>query len=142
MSVDEHHNPVEIPRSGVVYGDIIYWTTIAGAFLAIAGSIVTFVTTDNYIDPNYLLSSIWEGKGVEAIWGGAEGVGVPPDGHWYLDQITTGNGLTMFGLVLGVFSVIPGLLGASWILLTREGLPLYAGLALVAALITLFAMIA
>ena len=48
----------------------------------------------------------------------------------------------MFGLVLGVFSVIPGLLGASWILLTREGLPLYAGLALVAALITLFAMIA
>ena len=142
MTIGKNQDPVEIPRSGIVYGDIVYWTTIAGAFLAIVGSIITFVTTNNYIDPNYLLSSIWEGKGVAAIWRGVEGVGAPPDGHWYLGQITTGNGLTMLGLVLGVFSVIPGLLGASWILLTKEGMPLYAGLALVAALITLFAMIA
>ena len=142
MTSTKRPDNVKVARSGVIYGDIIYWGTIAGAFLTIIGSVITFVTTNNYIDPNYLLSSIWEGNGVEAIWAGAEGVGTPPDGHWYMGQLTTGDGLTMFGLALGVFSVIPGLLGASWVLLTREKMPLYAGLALVAALITMVAMLA
>ena len=139
---DNTEHQVTIAKSGVVYGDIIYWGAIAGAVLALIGSILTFTTTQNYIDPNYLLSSILEGKSVEAIWQGAEGIGQRPDGHWYLDQLMTGNGLTMAGMALGVFSVIPGLLGAGYILATREKAPLYAMLAFIAALITTGAMFA
>ena len=48
----------------------------------------------------------------------------------------------MAGMALGVFSVIPGLLGASYILAIREKTPLYAMLAFIAALITIGAMFA
>lgn len=133
---------VAIAKSGVVYGDIIYWGTLAGAVLTLLGSIVTFTTTQNYIDPNYLLSAILEGRSVEEIWKGAEGVGRLPEGHWYLGQLATGNGLTMAGMALGVFSVIPGLLGASYVLIAKERMPLYGALALIAALITMGAMFA
>ena len=145
MTDNDTQNPRDeaaIAKSGVVYGDIIYWGTLAGAVLTLIGSILTFTTPHNYIDPNYLLSSILEGKSVEAIWTGAEGIEQLPNGHWYLDRLTTGNGLTMAGMALGVFSVIPGLLGAGYILAIREKTPLYAMLAFIAALITIGAMFA
>jgi len=126
------------PIAGVVYGDIIYWGTIAGTFIVIAGSIMTFVTKNNYIDPNYLLSSIWEGRTVEEIWTGA--VGAQPDGHWYLSQLGTGNGLTAGGIALSIFSVIPGILGAAFVLF-REKQVLFGSLAIVGAIIILAAMI-
>ena len=135
-------NHVPVPKSGIVYGDIIYWGTIFGTFLTILGSVITFTTHNHYIDPLYLLTAVWEGKGVAEIWGAAEGIGRAPDGHWYLGQITTGNGLTMAGMAMGVFSVIPGLLAAGYVLLTREKMPLYAGLAVLAACITIAAMFA
>ena len=48
----------------------------------------------------------------------------------------------MAGMALGVFSVIPGLLGASYVLIAKERMPLYGALALIAALITMGAMFA
>jgi len=132
-----HDKPV-VPMAGVVYGDIIYWGTIVATFQVLIGSIVTFVTTENFIDPNYLLSAIWEGKSVEDIWKGA--VGEPPDGHWYLSKLNTGNGLTMGGIALGVFSVIPAIIGAA-ILLFRQREKLFGSLAVVAAIITGIAVI-
>ena len=127
-----HDKPV-VPIAGIVYGDIIYWGTIAATLLVIIGSIITFTTHNNYIDPNYLLSSIWEGKNVEEIWKGA--VGQQPDGHWYLPVLTTGNGLTAGGLALGVFCVIPGIIGSAVILFRNKDY-LFGGLAIIAAIIT------
>ena len=98
-----HDKPVA-PFSGIVYGDLVYWITIAATLMVIVGSIITFVTTNNYIDPSYMLSGVWEGKTVEEIWKGA--VGAQPDGHWYLPHLTTGNGMTAGGIALGVFCVI------------------------------------
>lgn len=131
---DEGHQdrPV-VPLAGVVYGDIIYWITIVATIVVIIGSIITFVTTNNYIDPNYMLSAIWEGKNVEEIWQGA--IGTQPDGHWYLPHLTTGNGLTAGGIALGVFSVIPGIIGAAY-LLFKEGERLFGSLAILSAIIT------
>ncbi len=130
---------VEIPYSGVIYGDIIYWCTIVGALLVIVGSVITFVTEANYIAPGYLLSNIWAGTPVNEIWDGA--VGGPPDGHWYLTHLMTGNGLTMAGIALGVFSVIPGLLVGGVVLITEKR-AVYGVLAVMAAAITVFAMVA
>jgi hypothetical protein len=133
-----HDKPVA-PFSGIVYGDIIYWGTIAATLVVIVGSIMSFVSTSNYIDPTYLLSSTWEGKTVEQIWVGA--VGVQPDGHWYLSQMATGTGLTVAGIALGVFSVVPGIIGAA-VYLYKEKEILFGSLAIIAAIITSYAIIA
>ncbi|MEF8793038.1 hypothetical protein [Thiohalorhabdus sp.] len=126
----------DIPKSGVAYGETIYWGTIASAVVTILGQVLTFLTPGSAISPSILLSRIWDGKGVEGIWKGV-GVARPANEHWYFAQITTGEGLTMFGIAVGVFVVIPALLASAWVLLTREGRPLFGVLAIIAALITL-----
>ena len=129
-----------IPLAGVIYGDIIYWLTIVATVVVICGSVLTFITTSNYIDPNYLLSAIWEGKSVEEIWTGAISAGQVPDGHWYLNHLTTGNGITTGGIALGVFSVLPGILGAAYILYKQRE-RLFAFLAMLSAIVTGIAVI-
>jgi len=128
----------EISKAGIVYGDLVYWTTIVASVIVLLGSIITFVTDANYIDPTYLLASIWEGETVAAIWEGA--VGSRPDGHWYMAKLATGNGLTAAGIALGVFSIVPAIIG-SGIMLLRDRKPLFAVLAFVAALITIGSML-
>lgn len=127
----------EISTAAVVYGDTIYWITVIGSVIVLIGSVLSFITKGNYIDPGYMLSSIWQGKNVEEIWTGS--VGALPNGHWYLGQISTGDGLTMFGIALGVFSVVPAILGAGFYLF-KENEKLFGGLAIIAALITIGAM--
>lgn len=127
----------EISTAAIVYGDTIYWITIVASVIVLIGSVLSFITKGNYIDPSYMLTSIWEGKNVEEIWVGA--VGATPDGHWYLGQISTGDGLTMFGIALGVFSIIPAIFGAGFYLF-KEKENLFASLAIIAAFITIGAM--
>ena len=137
-SYDEgHHDKPVAPFAGIVYGDMVYWITIAATVMVLAGSIITFVTTNNYIDPSYMLSAIWEGKTVEEIWQGA--IGAQPNGHWYLPHLTTCNGMTAGGIALGVFSVIPAVIGSA-IILFREKERLFGFLAVIAALITTLAI--
>lgn len=126
----------EIPPSGVAYGDTIYWGTIASAVIALIGQIVTFLTPGSTISPAIMLSRIWEGRDVDGIWKGV-GIERPGNEHWYLQQITTGEGLTMFGIAVGVFIVIPALLVSAWVLITREERPMFGVLAIIAALITI-----
>lgn len=125
--------------AAVVYGDTVYWGTIMAAALTLVGEVLNFVTSSNHIAPSYLLSSIWQGKDVDNIWGKA--VGAAPDGHWYLDYLATGDGLTTAGIALGVFVVIPAIL-ASASVLYRQRQILFGTLAVVAALITVGAMYA
>lgn len=124
--------------AGVAYGDLIYWITILGTVLTLIGTLISFITTNNYIQPSYLLSVIWQGQSVEQIWQG--GAGSVPNGHWYLDHLSHGDGLTMAGIALGVFSVLPAILVASWVML-REKQQIFAVLAVLAAFITLFSLI-
>ncbi len=126
-----------VPLAGIVYGDTIYWCTIVGAILTVVGQVISFVSTNNYISTSYILSSLWQGAKAEQLW---SQVGGAPNGHWYLDQISTGDGLTMFGLALGVFSVTPAIFGAAYVLF-REHQRLFGGLAVAAALISIYAML-
>jgi len=128
----------EISFAGRVYGEIIYWGTVLGSIISIIGSIVTFVTKRNYINPAYLLSAIWQGKSVKEIWEGA--TGSLPNGHWYLNHIFTGNGLAMAGLALGVFVVVPAIFGAA-IFLFKEKKPVFGILAIIAGVITIASML-
>ena len=127
-----------VPLAGVVYGDMIYWGTIAASVLTLLGQVINFLTTHNYMSPNYLLSAIWQGKSVEEIW--VEGAGGLPHGHWYLEYLTTGDGLTTAGLALGVFTVIPAIAGAA-VVLARQREYLYSSLAVIAGAFTTLALL-
>lgn len=120
--------------AGRVYGETVYWGTIIGSVIAIIGSTIAVIVKNNVIELSYAFSAIWEGKDTASIWKGA--IGALPEGHWYLSELLTGDGLTMFGLALGVFAVIPGLfLSAIPLLKKREYL--FGGLAIIAGIISL-----
>lgn len=125
-------NRPEIPVSGIIYGEIVYWITIAGSIIAVIGSTIAMLGAKNYLDPSYVFSAIWEGQTTVAVWEGT--VGSIPRGHWYLGHLGAGDGMAMFGLALGVFSVIPGLIG-SGVAMLRKRQFLFGSLALVAALL-------
>jgi hypothetical protein len=125
-----------IPLSGVVYGEIIYWGTIASAVIALIGQIITFLTKGSSLAPSALISRIWDGHSVDGIWAATE-LSRPANEHWYVSYLNTGEGLTMFGIALGVFVVIPAILACSYVLLVKEKLSLFALMAFIAALITI-----
>lgn len=125
------------PVAGVVYGDTVYWGTIAAAILTLVGQVVNFVSQNNHIAPSYLLSAIWQGKDVDNIWGTA--VGAAPDGHWYMGHLTAGDGLTTAGIALGVFVVVPAIIAAA-VVLFKQRERLFGAMALIAAAITVVAM--
>ena len=97
-----------IPLSGLLYGEVVYWGTYIGSIIAIIASTIAAITfKNNIINPSYVFSAIWEGKDTVTIWETA--TGALPQGHWYLSNLLTGDGMTMLGIGLGVFAVIPGL---------------------------------
>ncbi|MBW2030655.1 MAG: hypothetical protein JRH06_10065 [Deltaproteobacteria bacterium] len=126
------------PLSGLVYGETIYWGTLAGSLIAIIGSVLAFLRPSNVLDPGYVFTAIWEGKSIAEIWEGA--LGSMPHGHWYISSISKGDALTMFGLALGVFCVIPGMFGSA-LLLFKEKKTLFAVLAVIGGAITLLSFL-
>lgn len=126
------------PLSGRIYGETVYWGTIIGSVIVIIGSTIAVMVKNNVIEPSYVFSAIWEGKDTATIWKGA--IGALPEGHWYLSKLTTGDGLTMLGLGLAIFVVIPGLF-LSAIPLLKKRAYLFGGLAIIAGIISLVAFL-
>ena len=108
----------QVAVSGIIYGEFVYWITILGSIIAIIGATIAMFGAANYLDTSYVFSAIWEGKTTVEIWEGA--VGGIPNSHWYLPRLTNGDALAMFGLALGVFSVIPGMIGAAIAMFKRK----------------------
>ncbi len=101
-----------MPRSQIIYGEIVYWTTIVAALVCMVGPTIAIATVDNnIINPHYLFAAIFDGKSAHTIW--QELAGEFPGGHFYLSKFFTGDGFTQFGLALGCGVAIPGLLGAA-----------------------------
>jgi uncharacterized membrane protein len=126
------------PLAGRIYGNIVYWGTVVATIVTIIGSIISFLSKSEFLSPSYVLSAIWQQQSVEEIWQGA--AGHLPKGHWYLNHLTSGNGITELGLAFGVFIVIPALVGSSMVLF-REKNHLFASLAATAAFITAISMV-
>ena len=127
-----------IAKSGVIYGEFVYWITILGSIIAIVGATIAMFGATNYLDTSYVFSAIWEGKTTVEIWEGA--IGGIPNGHWYLPRLSNGDALAMFGLALGVFSVIPGMIGAA-IAMFRKKETLYGAFATVAVILCITSLL-
>jgi hypothetical protein len=125
---------LKAPFAGLVYGQIIYWGVMLGSLVVIIGSMVAFLTRDNYVPVSYWLSSVWKGESPLELWKGI--TGSLPMGHWYFAHLTTGDGLSAFGISMAVFSVVPALFLSSAVLF-KEGDKLYGSMALICGIIVL-----
>ncbi len=135
--MDEDSKPIP-PVAGIIYGEIVYWGTVLGSIVSIVGATLAVIVQANVIEPSYVFSAIWEGKDTAAIWEGS--VGQLPKGHWYLSQLFTGDGSAMFGLALGVFSVIPALFASAIPLLKKKDY-LFGSLAVLSGVISVAAFL-
>ncbi len=136
MSADE---TPKMPRANTVYGAIVYWITIISCLICMVGPVISVAFPENNaLNPYKLFNAIFEGKNAQQVW--QEVGGEYPGGHFYLKNLTYGDGFTQFGLALGC-SVALWALIATAIAYTKDRIYLYAGLALWVALMVALSMV-
>jgi len=101
-----------MPMSQIVYGEIVYWATIASALIVTIGPTLALIFTDsNIMNPFGTFTAIFSGTSPSEVWAASK-TGSFPGGHFYLRNLTTGDGFTQLGLALGCGVALPGLLGS------------------------------
>lgn len=101
---------VSLPQ--IVYGELIYWFSIIAAIICTIGPVIVIsFPGNNGMNPHYLFSAIWESKNPEAVW--QEAGGGFPGGHFWLHNLTAGDGFTQFGLVIGCACASVALVGTA-----------------------------
>ena len=126
----------KMPRAQIIYGSIVYWITILSCLLCMVGPVISVASPDNNVlNPYKLFSAIFEGKDAQTVW--QEVGGEFPGGHFYLKNLTYGDGFTQLGLALGCSVALWALIVVA-IAYAREKIYLYAILSLwVAGLVAL-----
>ena len=90
----------KMPRAQTIYGSIVYWVTILSCLICMVGPVISVASPDNNVlNPYKLFSAIFEGKDAQTVW--QEVGGEFPGGHFYLKNLTYGDGFTQLGLALG-----------------------------------------
>lgn len=98
--MEETKNPFTQSRPQLVYGKCIYWLCITAAMICTIGPVISLAYPDNNLmNPHYLFYSIWAGKTANSVW--QEVGGGFPGGHFWLHNLTSGDGFIQFGLVIG-----------------------------------------
>jgi len=126
----------KMPRAQIVYGEIVYWVTILACLICTIGPLISIASPENNVlNPHYLFASIFQGNNARTVW--QEVGGGFPGGHFYLSNLTKGDGFTQLGLALGCSVAVWGLLAAA-VSYFRERIYIYVILALwVGALVSL-----
>ena len=127
-----------IPLSGVIYGQTIYWLTLASSFLVLLGTVLSFLEKDTPIPASQLLQSVIDGKSVDEIWS-VVGLSDAPDMLFFLSNPLVGESLTMIGLGIGVSSVVPATFFSAYFLWKSRN-PIFAVVAVLAGLLTCVAV--
>ena len=129
----------KMPREQIIYGEIVYWITIAAAIICMIGPVIAMSNTDNNVlNPHFLFAKIFEGKDAQTIW--EEVGGGFPGGHFYLKKFTSGDGFTQFGLALGCSVALWALITVAISYLTEKTY-LYVFLSLWVALLVFVSMV-
>ena len=102
----------KMPRAQIVYGGIVYWVTILACIICMIGPVISVASPDNNVlNPYKLFNAIFEGKDAKTVW--QEVGGEFPGGHFYLKNLTFGDGFTQFGLALGCSVALWALIAAA-----------------------------
>lgn len=99
-----------IPKSGIIYGELGFWFVIVGVIVGIIGLIWYLSGETQVIDPNSFITSLWKGDNIQQIWNEASNGGVRY-GHWYLNELSTGDGLALIGISICCLGALAGTLG-------------------------------
>lgn len=103
---------LRMPVSQRVYGEVIYWITVAAAIICMVGPVIAMISVENNVmNPHYLFAEIFAGKSAAEVWqtiGGGF-----PGGHFYLKHPFTGDGISQFGLALGCLCAFPALIATA-----------------------------
>ena len=111
-------NP-KIQRSQIVFGDIVYWLTVAAAIICMVGPVVAFASMDgNVLNPHHLLANMWTGMEPETVWETAGEVEI--GGHYLVRNLAAGDGFIQLGLILGCSVAIPAMLAAAMVYAFKE----------------------
>ena len=129
----------EMPKAQIVYGAIVYWITIVSCLICMVGPVISVANPENNVlNPYKLFNAIFQGKDTQAVW--QEVGGEFPGGHFYLKNLTYGDGFTQFGLALGCSVALWALVAAA-IAYAREKIYLYVTLALWVAFLVAMSMV-
>ena len=131
----ENKNLLKQPLPNELYGVFIYWVSIIAAVLCIVAPVIALAFPErNVLDPQFLFSTIWEGASPAEVWETA-GAGFP-GGHFWFSNLSKGDGLIQFGVVIGGVCAGFGLIGAAFGYLKEK--PRSTGWAIVCLVICLF----
>jgi hypothetical protein len=123
----------------MVYGSIVYWVTILACLICMVGPVLSVASPNhNVLNPYKLFAAIFEGKDAQTVW--QEVGGEFPGGHFYLKNLTYGDGFTQFGLALGCSVALWALIAAA-IAYASHRVYLYVFLSLWVALLVALSMV-
>ena len=54
--------------SGILYGEFVFWVTIAGMIIAVIGIVMYFSGGDQFFNSQTLMNKLWTGEDAETIW--------------------------------------------------------------------------
>ncbi|OQB15259.1 MAG: hypothetical protein BWY15_00630 [Firmicutes bacterium ADurb.Bin193] len=135
--MNENERPL-IPKSQLIFGAFVHWITIASCILSLFAPVVMLLAPKaTLMNQNLLFGAIFSGETPKEIW--ARLPGGFPGGHFYLNNILTGDGLGQFAIALGC-SVSVWALIAAIIMFIKEKNYLFVGISLFVMLLTVFAM--
>lgn len=105
-------NMPAMPMSQIVYGEIVYWVTIASALIVTVGPTLALIFADsNVLNPIGTFTAIFAGHSPAEVWAASRS-GEFPGGHFYLGNLLSGDGFTQLGVALGCGVALPGLVGS------------------------------
>jgi len=83
------------------------------------GSVIALLSVgSNIMNPHFLFASIFEGNTADVVW--REVGGGFPGGHFWKDNMFTGDGFTQLGLAIGCASALPALSATALVYIFRK----------------------
>jgi len=109
-------SPVEhnIPKSQIIFGNVVYWLSIFSAIGALFVPIFILANpSNNVLNPNIVFDAIFAGATPAEIWELSVS-GSFPGAHFYLDHITKADSWAMLFIVIGCgfgfFGLVPAVM--------------------------------
>ncbi len=109
----------KVPLSQLVFGETVYWICVLTAIICMIGPVISLMNIDNNImNPHYLFACIFEGNNAETVWNKV--AGGFPGGHFWIANLSAGDGFTQFGVVVGCACAFPALLATAVVFLLKK----------------------
>ncbi len=128
-----------IPISGVVYGEIIYWSTIFSSIIVLIGMVLSLLEKEGKSSPDKVFGEVFSGKKLELSFVNLNKNPNIINDLSFMNLFSSNEQMTTAGLAFGVFSVIPATFICSFFL-WRSHNSLFSILAMLAGLLTIASM--